>query len=280
MYNKKKLIAMGIAVSAMILSLSACSKKNNESIEENNKVEATVTPGSSTAATPTPEVERVEPSLTEDAKKLKQFAEVTAEDTIAEIVVKDFGTMKIKLFPEQAPKAVENFVTHAKEGYYDNVTFHRVIEEFMIQGGDPDGTGMGGQSIWGSSFEDEFSDDLNPYRGALCMANSGANTNGSQFFIVQANEEEVNRLQSLVLERYGLGMIDYVAQGYNTTITQKELDNYLLYGGTPWLTRHHTVFGQLYEGFDVLDAIATTTTNESGVPMTPVVIETIRIIEN
>lgn len=95
------------------------------------------------------------------------------------------GDVEVQLFPEQAPKAVENFVTLAKQQYYDEVIFHRVISDFMIQGGDPTGTGMGGDSIWGEPFEDEFSKELYNLRGALSMANSGPNTNGSQFFIVQ-----------------------------------------------------------------------------------------------
>jgi len=98
------------------------------------------------------------------------------------------GDIQVKLFADLAPKTVENFVTHAKNGYYDNGIFHRVIKDFMVQGGDPNGTGMGGGSIWGGSFEDEFSDKLRNVRGALSMANAGPNTNGSQFFIVQTEE--------------------------------------------------------------------------------------------
>lgn len=98
------------------------------------------------------------------------------------------GDIQVKLFADLAPKTIENFVTHAKNGYYDNGIFHRVIKDFMVQGGDPNGTGMGGESIWGGSFEDEFSDKLRNVRGALSMANAGPNTNGSQFFIVQTEE--------------------------------------------------------------------------------------------
>ncbi|RDB17983.1 Peptidyl-prolyl cis-trans isomerase cyp15 [Hypsizygus marmoreus] len=95
-----------------------------------------------------------------------------------------FGDMHIRLFPAQAPKAVENFVGHARSGYFEGVIFHRVIPKFMIQTGDPLGDGTGGTSIWGHEFEDEFSDDLKhdrPY--TISMANAGPNTNGSQFFI-------------------------------------------------------------------------------------------------
>lgn len=278
MCRKMNLLKKGLLLGAIALCLTGCGSKNTAEKDSNN-IEATVTPEENpTEETPVVEV-REEPSLSKAARKLKQFKELKKGDTIAEIVVKDYGTMKIKLFPEQAPKAVENFVTHSNNGYYDEVTFHRILEDFMIQGGDPEGTGMGGQSIWGSPFEDEFSDDLYPYRGALCMANSGSDTNGSQFFIVQADEEEVNRLQALVMERYRLSMIDYVEQGYSTTLTEKELDGFLTYGGTPWLTRHHTVFGQLYEGFEVLDAIAATEVDSAGAPVNPVVIETITITE-
>lgn len=95
------------------------------------------------------------------------------------------GTIKIRLFPQFAPKAVENFMKHAKDGYYDNTKFHRVIENFMIQGGDPKGNGTGGESIWKGAFEDELNVLLHHFPGALSMANSGPNSNGSQFFIVQ-----------------------------------------------------------------------------------------------
>ena len=98
------------------------------------------------------------------------------------------GDIQVKPFADLAPKTVENFVTHAKNGYYDNGIFHRVIKDFMVQGGDPNGTGMGGESIWGGSFEDEFSHKLRNVRWALSMANAGPNTNGSQFFIVQTEE--------------------------------------------------------------------------------------------
>lgn len=95
-----------------------------------------------------------------------------------------FGDISIRLFPDAAPKAVENFVTHARNGYYNNVIFHRVIRKFMIQTGDPLGDGTGGESIWGKEFADEFSESLRhdrPYM--VSMANAGLNSNGSQFFI-------------------------------------------------------------------------------------------------
>jgi len=97
------------------------------------------------------------------------------------------GTFEVELKKDLAPKAVENFTTHAKNGYYDGLIFHRVIRNFMIQGGDPTGTGRGGESIWGKPFEDEFSPKaLFDKPGILAMANAGRNTNGSQFFVTTA----------------------------------------------------------------------------------------------
>ena len=103
------------------------------------------------------------------------------------------GDITLKMFPKVAPKAVENFVTHAKNGYYNGVIFHRVIKGFMIQSGDPDGTGMGGESIWKKEFDNEYASNVvfdKPY--LLAMANRGPNTNGSQFFITTAVTPHLN----------------------------------------------------------------------------------------
>ncbi|MBM3244300.1 MAG: peptidylprolyl isomerase [Candidatus Omnitrophica bacterium] len=97
------------------------------------------------------------------------------------------GNIEIKLFPEAAPKACENFSKLVEKGYYNGIVFHRVIKKFMIQGGDPTGTGRGGESVWGAPFEDEVSNELTfDKAGLLAMANAGPNTNGSQFFITTA----------------------------------------------------------------------------------------------
>ena len=109
----------------------------------------------------------------------KQIREPQQGDIVA-LMKTTLGDIKILLFPDAAPKAVENFTTHAKNGYYTGIIFHRVIPDFMIQGGDPTGTGRGGESIWGKSFEDEFSVDYHNIRGALSMANAGPSTNGSE----------------------------------------------------------------------------------------------------
>ena len=138
------------------------------------------------------------------------------------------GTIELELFPEDAPKTVDNFTKLAGEGFYDGVVFHRVIPDFMIQGGDPTGTGSGGP---GYTFEDEFND--HPVaRGALAMANAGPNTNGSQFFIVTAD-------------------------------------------ACPWLDGKHTVFGQVTDGMDAVDAISQLETDPGDRPRDEVVIERI-----
>ena len=176
------------------------------------------------------------------------------------------GDMKFNLYDDLAPKTVENFVTHAKNGYYDGLIFHRVIKDFMIQGGDPTGTGCGGESIWGPPFQDEFNLDARNYYGALSMANSGPNTNGSQFFIVQAKE-----VPNTLIEQ----MEELKDNGY----PQQVIDKYKEVGGTPWLDFHHTVFGEITDGTDVLEDIASTRTGMGDKPVYDVVIETIEIEE-
>lgn len=212
-------------------------------------------------------------------------------------LVTSMGNIKIRLFPQFAPKAVENFITHAKDGYYNNTKFHRVIKDFMIQGGDPKGDSTGGTSIWKAPFEDELNDILHNFRGALSMANSGPNTNGSQFFIVQNNtpitdemwdsftldiyinrqkfegyqrlipftegltqetaqsdtrlQQAMDILNAELAEKHSTGM----PEDYNTRL-QPAKDIYKQVGGAAYLDNKHTVFGYVYEGMDVVDAIA------------------------
>ena len=172
------------------------------------------------------------------------------------------GDMRIKLFPDHAPKTVANFIALSKDGYYDGVIFHRIIKDFMIQGGDPTGTGMGGDSIYGESFEDEFSEELYNIRGALSMANAGPNTNGSQFFIVQNQHLPYSKKE--------------IARG---GWPEPIAEIYAEQGGTPHLDRRHTVFGQLADeaSYEVLDAIAGVETGAMDKPVEDVVIQTIEI---
>lgn len=218
------------------------------------------------------------------------------------------GDISVVLYPEQAPKAVENFTTLAEQGYYDGVSFHRVINDFMIQGGDPEGTGAGGESIWGESFEDEFSDQLHNFRGALSMANAGTNTNGSQFFIVQRTDKlsdsDFDACVKYMYANSQLSMannlyLDFAASGasmtkqtelveaLNAKLTeisegeipanqlkrfQKAAEAYQELGGTPTLDYSHTVFGFVTEGMDVVDAIAAVETDDNDKPVEEVLI--------
>ncbi len=112
---------------------------------------------------------------------------LTNMETLNCVVSTTMGDFTLELYPSITPKTVENFVVHAKNGYYDGIIFHRVIDNFMIQGGDPTGTGRGGKSIWGSTFEDEIVKDLRHDPGVISMANAGPGTNGSQFFVTLAD---------------------------------------------------------------------------------------------
>ena len=171
------------------------------------------------------------------------------------------GDFTLELFPEVAPKTVENFVTHAKNGYYDGVIFHRVIEDFMIQGGDPTGTGMGGESIYGRTFEDEFSREAFNLYGTLSMANAGPNTNGSQFFIVTAKQVPAQMLKQLKDGGW----------------TEEIVEEYAKVGGTPWLDHRHTVSGRVVEGMDVVLKIEGVERNAQDRPLEDVVIESMDV---
>ncbi len=191
------------------------------------------------------------------------------------------GDIRIRLFPDAAPKTVENFKGLINKGYYNGITFHRVINDFMIQGGDPTATGMGGESIWGKEFEDEFNKDLLNIRGALSMANAGADTNGSQFFIVQAGADVFNWAD------YDANKALYKSRmGYDVDAVPKAVrDLYEKHGGTPYLDggyrvdgAGHTVFGQVIQGMDVVDAIAAVAVDANDKPVTDVVIQSAEIV--
>lgn len=212
------------------------------------------------------------------------------------------GDITLRFFPEAAPLAVENFVTHSKEGYYDGLTFHRVIDQFMIQGGDPSGNGTGGESINGKDFEDEFSDKLFNLRGSVSMANSGKDTNGSQFFINQADnsrcnfeslEESWNEWYSYLCQYKSMDQLDefmsfyqsYYTSFYNASAVPEDVRAlYVKYGGNPMLDgafntcgRGHTVFAQVIDGMDIVDKIAAVETDGNDKPIEDVIINSIEI---
>lgn len=176
------------------------------------------------------------------------------------------GDIKFRLFSEAAPKTVENFKGLIEKKYYDGIIFHRVIENFMIQGGDPSGTGMGGESIWGTSFEDEIHPNYRNIRGALSMANAGPNTNGSQFFIVQMKGIEPSVIDQMKAAGEKQGYTDDVIEAYQTL------------GGAYWLDGKHTVFGQVFEGMDVVDRIAQVRVDGRDKPYEDVAIEHAEIL--
>lgn len=213
------------------------------------------------------------------------------------------GDICLRFFPEAAPKAVENFLTHTKEGYYDNLTFHRVISDFMIQGGDPKGDGTGGESIYdGKGFKDEFSNKLFNIRGSVAMANSGADTNGSQFFINQAGKDSFSgwdnyeaqwaQVHQEISNYIAQDNFDFIVQnlqyiaGMDTDVIPDDVKKlYEDNGGNPTLDgafnvidRGHTVFAQVYDGMQVVDKIAAVEVDpNSNKPMKDIKIESIEV---
>lgn len=263
----KKIIGIIVLLTIVLFIFTGC---ENEKVSNNNESKKLTTTSSTKTNTTnnTNKTKKEESKVSVDYELAaeKQMAMPEKGDQIAVFHIKDYGDIKVKFFEEVAPKAVENFVTHAKEGYYNGVTFHRVINEFMIQGGDPEGTGMGGESIWGEDFEEELSPEIVPYRGSLCMASRGLQNSpslGSQFFITQANYKEQ--------------MKSYLnAYGYPQTL----IEQYQKYGGDILsLYQQYTVFGQVYEGMEVVDRIASVETDVSDKPVEDIVIESIEVTD-
>lgn len=191
-----------------------------------------------------------------------QFDNEVKEGDTRVLLKTTMGDIEIKLFPEFAPKTVENFIGLAKKDYYKDIIFHRVIQGFMVQTGDPTGTGRGGESFWGEPFKDEITPELRHYYGALSMANSGPNTNGSQFFIVQMKEipeEQISHLEMNVKN-------DIITNAY------KE------HGGAYWLDGSHTVFGQVVAGMNIIDEIASVATDSFDKPLEDISIKDIEVL--
>lgn len=243
----KKIVLLGPLV--FVLFLAACG--GNEEAKNIN-----------TSTNRPEEVTLVSEATNEKYSELPQFTDVQEDERVV-VMETTKGNIHIKLFPEYAPKAVENFVTHAENGYYDGLSFHRVINDFMIQGGDPTGTGADGESIWGTPFEDEFTDKLWNFRGALSMANSGANTNGSQFFIVQLPTVDESLKEQMQAAQF----------------PENVIEAYLEVGGTPWLDNKHTVFGHVIKGMDIVDQIAAAEVDANDKPKEDIIIKTIHVMK-
>ncbi len=250
--KKKKLLTIFTFLSISML-LTACESKT-DSTDGTAESSSSAKASSSSSTAEAVDLNSLElPQLSSEVAENEDLVEMTTS----------LGTIKIKLFPKIAPLAVENFMTHAKEGYYNGVTFHRVISEFMIQGGDPDGTGAGGESIWKEEFAPEISDQLYHIRGALAMARTGGDvskkTQGSQFYIVQNDED--------------------VSSGLSTKKYPEKIINAYKNGGTPSLDGQYSVFGQVIEGLDVVDKIAASATDSNNKPTTDITIESINILQ-
>ena len=197
------------------------------------------------------------------------FSQPSQGEEIAVITVKDYGDIKIKLFPEECPSGVENFKSLISEyEYYDNTSFHRVIKDFMIQGGDPTGTGSGGNSKWGKGFSQEINPGLCHFSGALAYAVGEDKLNGSQFYIVTGltdiSADDFQKLANSDTPKY-----------YPSNV----IDMYYEKGGYPYLDGDYEVFGQVFEGLDICFEIASAETDENDRPLEAIVIEKAEITE-
>ena len=241
----KKALAFIMCVAAFASCMTSCGKAT-EPTEGGSSV------SDSSSASETSEVE------------IANFTAPKDGDTIIIMKIKDYGEVKFRLFSEYAEKGVENFVELAKKGYYDGLTFHRVIKDFMIQGGDPTGTGSGGESIWGGKFDGGSDPHLINAAGALVYANSGStSTDGSQFYVVTGSVYSQQDLESM--------------SSYNLSDQQKEI--YSTAGGAPWLDGSYTVFGQVIDGLDVIFRVSETATDSSDRPQSDVIIESVTVGE-
>ena len=183
-------------------------------------------------------------------------------DTVYAVFKTNHGDFTVELFPDKAPITVANFRKLAESGFYDGTIFHRIIPQFMIQGGDPEGTGYGGSD---EMIPDEFDPSLTfAEPGVLAMANAGPGTNGSQFFIVQAGPVDKR-------------MFPMLARQYGVKLDEETQAKYAEVGGTPWLDNHHTVFGQVVKGMAVVDAIAAQPTGFQDKPVNDIVIESMEV---
>ncbi|MDC2828825.1 peptidylprolyl isomerase [Limosilactobacillus mucosae] len=191
------------------------------------------------------------------------YPQLQIEDEKGTIVTlhTDKGDITAKLFDDLAPKTVKNFIELAKKDYYNNLSFFRVIPNMMIETGDPTGTGSGGESIYGGSFEDEYNKWVFNFNGALSMANQGVDSNRSAFFIVTSrtvNSEDAKSMK-------GAGYPDEVIEHYEKV------------GGSPWFDQRHTVFGQVMSGMDVAQEIAAVRRDLNDRPLEDVLLKSIEI---
>lgn len=259
--------ALSVVLGALLLLLTACSGKQSSASDA-----------------------RLRP---DDGKKIGYQMELPQKGEEIAVLTTSMGTIRIRLFPDAAPKAVENFKGLIQKGYYNNLTFHRVLKDFMIQSGDPKGDGTGGESLWGKEFADEFNGNLLNLRGALAMANSGEDTNGSQFFIDQAPASSFSGWDNYqkAFELYQQNPEAFISQYKSnwidmSKVTQEYKAAYEKYGGNPYLDGYynivkkgHTVFGQVFDGMDAVDKIDAVSTDSQGKPTEAVTIRKAEIVK-
>ena len=250
----KKVLAGIMCMIMAAGTLASCSNDHKET--SGTGTGETSQSDTTAAATEAAQVENVD---------IANFTPPEKGDTIITMKVKDYGTVKFRLFPEYADKGVENFVELAKKGYYDGLKFHRVIKDFMVQGGDPLGTGTGGESIWGEKFDGGTDPHLIHVPGALAYANSGSTaTDGSQFYVVTGSAQTDAEF-------------DYYSQkGLEFSDSAKEL--YKKLGGAPWLDGSYTVFGQVIDGLDVIFKVQNVAVEQSSsMPYKDVIMESVTV---
>ncbi len=322
-YMKIKKIVSAALAAAMItsgaLALSACSGNKTDSSSK--------TSSSSASAKPTEAAKKSSPAV-EDLKKMgvdTSKCDLDPQITYAEneqygfqldkpekgeniaVIHTTEGDITLRLFPQYAPRTVENFIKLAKANKYNGVIFHRVINNFMIQTGDYENQdGTGGTSAFGSAFEDEFCDKLNNIRGSVAMANSGKDTNGSQFFINQNNKENFQKNGGFKqmqdnwknikaqLQKYGKDantvpqILQYFGPScYDADVVPDQIQTlYNENGGNPSLDgaynagdAGHTVFAQVIDGMEVVDKIAAAKTGTNDKPVKDIKIKSVEIKE-
>ena len=215
-------------------------------------------------------VQKIDRPAVESAEE--QFTHPAAGDTVA-VFDTSAGVFKAVLFPDKAPQAYDNFTGLVQQGYYNGLKFHRVIPEFMIQGGDPNGNGTGGEgtdgkgtTIWsGSRYPAETTDSLHHYSGALCMGVDASGECASVFYVVQTLPGDQSVTQELVDKMNASGYRTEVVAAYQTV------------GGAPYLDYTDTVFGQVYEGMDVVDTIGQTGVDENQKPTEDITINSVSV---
>ncbi len=238
----KKALAAGLCSLIAVTALASCGGEKNISVEDATQ--------SASATEPTEQIVF--------GSKVMNFTAPQDGEEVIILTVKGYGDIKIKLFPEYASKGVQNFKTLAERGYYNGLIFHRIINHFMIQGGDPLGNGTGGESIWGSRFDGGASPYLIHTAGAVAYANSGSTaTDGSQFFIVTGQK--------------------YAEEQFSPDYPEEAKKYYIEDGGAPWLDGKYTVFGQVYDGLDIVFKLQQVPTGASDKPVTNVVIESMKV---